>query len=79
MDLQSLPEFSKDKAVDFAPYDYNSHPKALPVVKLVDNFDAAYDYLANDGMVFTFHTNYGAPLYRSACMSHQPEMQLGSC
>ena len=63
-DLQSLPEFSKDKALDFTPYDYKSGPKALPLVKLVDNFEASYDYLANDGFDFTFQTNYEAPLYR---------------
>ena len=72
VDLQSLPEFSKDKAIDFAPYDYKSGPKALPVVKLVDNFEAAYDYLANQGFVFTFQTNYNAPLYRSVHTSPEP-------
>ena len=66
VDLQSLPEFSKGSALDFAAYDYKSGPKALPVFKLVDTFEAAYDYLANDGTVFTFQTNYKAPLYRSA-------------
>ena len=64
MDLQSLPEFAKEAALDFGPYDFKSGPKALPVVKLVDDFKASYDYLANDGNVFTFHTNYEAPLYR---------------
>ena len=72
VDLQSLPEFSKEKAIDFAPYDYKSGPKALPVVKLVDNFEAAYDYLANEGFVFTFQTNYNAPLYRSV---HRMQIQ----
>eukprot|EP00898_Chlorokybus_atmophyticus_P008743 jgi/Chlat1/8870/Chrsp92S09259 len=38
--------------------------KLLPVVKLVDNFDAQYDYIANDGAEFTFHTNKDAPLYK---------------
>lgn len=66
VDLQALPEFSKDAALDFTPYDYNSGPKALPVVKLIDDFEAAYDYVANEGMAFTFQTNYQAPLYRYA-------------
>lgn len=65
VDLHSLPEFSPDTALDFAPYDFKSGPKALPVIKLVDTFEASYDYLANEGMVFTFQTNYHAPLYRS--------------
>jgi len=68
VDLQALPEFSKDAALDFTPYDYNTGPKALPVVKLVDNFGAAYDYVANECMVFTFQTNYQAPLYRYASL-----------
>ena len=66
VDLHSLPEFSQEQALDFSPYDFKSGPKPLPVVKLVDTFEASYDYVANDGTVFTFHTNYKAPLYRSA-------------
>lgn len=36
----------------------------LPFVKLVDTFDAVYDYVANDGPVFTFHTTKDAPRYK---------------
>ncbi|KAL2613528.1 hypothetical protein R1flu_025220 [Riccia fluitans] len=36
----------------------------LPFVKLVDNFDAQYSYVANDGGVFTFITNKDAPRYK---------------
>jgi prolyl oligopeptidase len=38
--------------------------KPLPVVKLVDNFDASWDYVANDGEAFTLKTNLDAPRYR---------------
>ncbi|KAM9420738.1 LOW QUALITY PROTEIN: prolyl endopeptidase-like [Salvelinus alpinus] len=36
----------------------------LPWVKLIDNFDAEYEYVTNEGTVFTFKTNLVAPRYR---------------
>uniref|UniRef100_A0A8C6NTX8 Prolyl endopeptidase n=1 Tax=Nothobranchius furzeri TaxID=105023 RepID=A0A8C6NTX8_NOTFU len=36
----------------------------LPWVKLIDNFDAEYDYVTNEGTLFTFKTNLDAPRYR---------------
>eukprot|EP01138_Halocafeteria_seosinensis_P008108 gb/GECG01008286.1/.p1 GENE.gb/GECG01008286.1/~~gb/GECG01008286.1/.p1 ORF type:complete len:749 (+),score=94.85 gb/GECG01008286.1/:1-2247(+) len=36
----------------------------LPLVKLIDNFDAGYDYVANDGLEFYMMTNKYAPKYR---------------
>jgi len=33
-------------------------------VKVVDDFDAQYEYLANDGAHFVFKTNAGAPCYK---------------
>ncbi|XP_055512409.1 prolyl endopeptidase-like [Leucoraja erinacea] len=36
----------------------------LPWVKLIDNFDAEYSYLTNEGPVFSFRTNLDAPRHR---------------
>ena len=36
----------------------------LSVTKLIDNFDAEYEYVANDGTVFTLKTNLEAPKYK---------------
>ncbi|XP_065184175.1 prolyl endopeptidase-like [Sycon ciliatum] len=36
----------------------------LPCVKLIDNFDAKYDYIANDGREFSFMTNLKSPRYK---------------
>lgn len=71
VDLQALQGSEGKGALDFTPYDFHKDPKALPVVKLVDNFDAQYEYIANEGTTFTFQTNYKAPLYRSV-VSHMP-------
>ncbi|KAK7488960.1 hypothetical protein BaRGS_00019764 [Batillaria attramentaria] len=36
----------------------------LPYTKVVDNFDAEYEYITNNGTVFTFKTNKDAPRYK---------------
>ncbi|GMY28147.1 prolyl endopeptidase-like isoform X4 [Fagus crenata] len=36
----------------------------LPFIKLVDEFDAQYHAIANDGTLFTFRTNKDAPKYK---------------
>ena len=44
--------------------------RPLPLNKLVDNFEAQYEYVANEGSLFTFKTNLRAPRYRSAPAHH---------
>ena len=36
----------------------------VPVTKLIDNFDAGYEYITNIGTVFYFQTNKDAPRYK---------------
>eukprot|EP00741_Cyanophora_paradoxa_P022561 tig00000248_g21786.t1 len=40
----------------------------LELVKVVDNFDAGYDYLTNKGTRFYFRTNKDAPRYKIICI-----------
>lgn len=40
---------------------YKGTKELLPFVKLVDNFEASYHYVANDETIFTFLTNKDAP------------------
>ncbi|EMP28993.1 Prolyl endopeptidase [Chelonia mydas] len=42
----------------------SSEEGILQWVKLIDNFDGEYDYITNEGTVFTFKTNRHAPNYR---------------
>lgn len=39
-------------------------PGILKWVKLIDNFEGEYDYVTNEGTVFTFKTNRNSPNYR---------------
>ncbi|CAL5418534.1 unnamed protein product [Camellia sinensis] len=43
---------------------YRGRKDLLPFVKLIDNFDAEYDAIANDDTLFTFRTNKDAPKYK---------------
>ncbi|KAH7299739.1 hypothetical protein KP509_24G026800 [Ceratopteris richardii] len=43
---------------------FGRNSELLPMRKLVDNFDAQYELIANDGTSFTFLTNNNAPKYK---------------
>ncbi|MED6106352.1 hypothetical protein PIB30_004126 [Stylosanthes scabra] len=43
---------------------FRNKSNLLPFVKLIDNFDAQYHVIANDGTAFTFLTNKDAPKYK---------------
>ena len=43
---------------------FRNENAVLPFVKLIDNFDAQYQAIANDDTVFTFLTNKDAPKYK---------------
>ena len=61
--LGKLPR--ENGTINFASFDLRKNGnELLPIVKLVDNFDASYDCVANEGSVFTFHSNLGAPRYK---------------
>ncbi|KAF8058088.1 Prep [Scenedesmus sp. PABB004] len=64
LDLASVPRRADDGALDFSSFDRFKGSAPLPLVKLVDSFDASWDYVANEGEAFTFKTNLDAPRYR---------------
>ncbi|KAF5837923.1 prolyl endopeptidase [Dunaliella salina] len=64
VDTQELTERTPDGSIDWKAYDVNTGRKKLPVKKLVDNFDASYSYVANEGTTFYFKTNLKAPRYK---------------
>ena len=43
---------------------YDGVAGLLPWVKLIDNFDAEYEYITNEGTVFSFKTNLKSPKYK---------------
>eukprot|EP00878_Enallax_costatus_P029867 GHUV01032432.1.p1 GENE.GHUV01032432.1~~GHUV01032432.1.p1 ORF type:complete len:735 (+),score=227.44 GHUV01032432.1:207-2411(+) len=64
LDLNRVPKAQDTQALDFSKFDFEKGQGKLPLVKLIDNFDASWDYVANDGQDFTFKTNLAAPRYR---------------
>lgn len=63
--LEELPRDAEDRSINFTSFDLRTGSTSLPIVRLVDNFDASYDYVASEGSVFTWLTNLNAPKYRS--------------
>lgn len=63
LDLQLVPKRA-DGALDFSSFDFFKGSSPLPLVKLVDNFEASWDYVANEGSSFSFKTNLDAARYR---------------
>ena len=60
--LPSCDKTSAVKSVDWSAYDVRKKgAKKLPLLKLVDSFDASFGVVANSGSIFTFKTNLDAP------------------
>ena len=83
VDLEALPRQKASEALDLGAYDLNKGEtgKLLPMIKLVDNFEASWEVVANEGAVFTLLTNHSAPRYRWAsceCSAWQLGSGLGS-
>ena len=70
LDLRRLPTKGDNGGLDFSQHDKQKgeSAKALPLEKLIDKFEAAWEVLANKGTKFTLMTNWDAPRYR--CASH---------
>ncbi|KAL4854888.1 Prolyl endopeptidase [Chlorella vulgaris] len=69
VDLEAVPR-GPGGALDFSAFDFHSGKQPLPLVKLIDDFKAQWDYcghqMGSDGSppTITLHTNLDAPRYR---------------
>ena len=52
--------------------------KGLSFVKVVDNFEASYDYVTNDGPIFYFKTNLNAPKYKVVSLDFTKGFEPGA-
>ena len=65
VDLQLLPDGKITRYLDY--------------VILIDNFDAMYDYVTNDGVNFTFLTTHQAPMQKLIRCSHLLSIVVTCC
>ena len=64
VDLEGIPRTAAD-ALDFSSYDFRMGSTPLPVIRLVDNFEAQWEYLGSrNTSEWTLMTNSEAPRYR---------------
>ncbi len=54
---------AKTGGLDLSAYDRRKpSAKPLPMVKVIDDFEAAYSIVINDGPIWTINTDLDAPL-----------------
>eukprot|EP01023_Acetabularia_acetabulum_P003193 TRINITY_DN11349_c0_g1_i2.p1 TRINITY_DN11349_c0_g1~~TRINITY_DN11349_c0_g1_i2.p1 ORF type:complete len:835 (-),score=107.60 TRINITY_DN11349_c0_g1_i2:1168-3591(-) len=64
LDMNALQQ-NDSNTVDWSAYDLrNQNPKRLPFEKIINEFEATFQYEANDGEIFYLRTNKDAPRYR---------------
>lgn len=66
VDLAAVPAAPATGALDFSGVDFHRGAAPLPLLKIVDDFSASWDYVGSseDGGSWTLMTNLGAPRYR---------------
>ena len=69
VDLEAIPRGPAPSSSSIAPlqfqsFDFHTGTQALPVVKLIDTFEAQWEYLGSEGTLVTLQTNLDAPRYR---------------
>ncbi len=64
-----LPVDAKTGGLDLSAYDRRkANAKPLPIVKVIDDFEAAYSIVTNDGPIWTINTDLDAPLNKYELM-----------